>query len=90
VLQVYKVQVPGLEHERAGRQKKTRDLPYFNPLAIVLMEIEGMETKSNKHHQAKGSTHISLDRQGLTTREEKEWNPYSFVQLIMERAKVGR
>jgi hypothetical protein len=50
---VYKVLVQGLEHERARRQKKTRDLPSFNPLAIVMTGIEGMETKSNKHHQAK-------------------------------------
>jgi hypothetical protein len=42
---VYKVQVHRLEHERAGRQKKTRDLPSFDPLAIVTTEIKGMESR---------------------------------------------
>jgi hypothetical protein len=46
--------------------------------------------KSNKHQQAKGSTHISLDRWGLRAREEEEWNPHPFNQLVMERMKAER
>jgi hypothetical protein len=38
----------------------------------------------------KGSTHISLDQQGLRAREEEEQNPHPFDKLIMEWTKVER
>jgi hypothetical protein len=62
--------IQGLEHGRTKRQKKAWDSPSFDPLAIATMGIRGMESRSNKHQQAKGSTHTLLDWQGLRTKEE--------------------
>jgi hypothetical protein len=68
----------------------TRDSPPCDSLAIVMTGIEGVESRSNKLQQAKSSTHILLDRWGLRTREDKEWNLHSFDHLVMERMKVER
>jgi hypothetical protein len=44
----------------------------FDPLAIAMIGIRGMESKSNKHQRRKGSTHILLDgRGGENGRREK-------------------
>jgi len=57
------------KHEEPKRREKTRDSPSFDPLAIAMAGIAGLETK---HQTSKrGSIHILLDRQGLRKREKK-------------------
>jgi hypothetical protein len=64
--------IQGLKRERAQERKKTRVSPPFDPLAIATAGTGGMESKEQQKQQARGSTHLLLDRQGLRTREEKE------------------
>jgi hypothetical protein len=82
--------IQGLEREEQKTEQK-RDSPFFDPLAIATMGIKEMESRKQKHQQARGSIHTLLDQWGSRTKEERKekWNLHPFIQIIMKRAKVG-
>jgi hypothetical protein len=85
------ISIQGLRHDKTKRQEETQNSPSFDPLAIAMMGIKDGIRKATNAEQAKSSTHISLDRWGLRTKEERRNNGICtpFIQLIMGRAKVG-
>jgi hypothetical protein len=82
--------IQGLKHDRTKEGRDVR-ITFLRSTRHSKDENQrnGIKRAINTE-QAKGSTHILLDRRGLRTREKEEWNPHSFNQLIMERMKVGR